>query len=60
MEKFFITILSIISASFSLCNFFMDYKKERYLIASIELVTAIMLIVSGVCAMWYYTLSMLT
>ena len=56
MEGFLVGITSTILSSSFLCQFFVDYKKYRFFIASIELVVAIMFIACGVCAMWNFTL----
>lgn len=60
MKIFCITIVSLLLSSSSLCQFFMDYKKEKYFIASIELVTAIMWMICCACTMWHCTLQTIT
>lgn len=56
MKEFFIIIISVLLSSSLLCQFFMDYKKERFFVASIELITAIMWVVCCACVMWHCTL----
>ena len=60
MEKFCIVIVSILFSSSLLCQFFMDYKKEKYFIASVEIITAIMWSVYCACAIWYCALQAIT
>lgn len=60
MEGILVGIVSILLSSSLLCQFFIDYKKDRFFVASIELVVAIMFIACGVCAMWNFTLQTIT
>ena len=60
MENILIGIVSTLLPSSLLCQFFMDYKKDRFFMASVELIVAIMLISCGVCAMWNFTLQTIT
>lgn len=60
MKEFIIIIIVSVSlASSLLYQFFIDYKKERFFIASFELITAIMWVVCCACAMWHFTLQMI-
>ena len=56
MEKFIIMILSVLLSSLALNNFFVEYKEGRYLSASVEIIVAIVFIVSLACVMWHITL----
>lgn len=56
MTGILVGIVSTLLSSSLLCQFFFDYKKDRFFIASVELVAAIMFIACGVCAMWNFTL----
>ena len=60
MKSFIIIIISVLLSSSMLCQFFMDYKKERIFIASVELVTAIMWMTCCMCAIWHCTLQTIT
>lgn len=51
MELLIIIICSLFAAS-KLCQFFVDYKKERFFLASIELIFAIIFITCFVCIIW--------
>lgn len=53
--KFVIVNISILLSSLLLCASFDDYKKEKYLTASIEVVTAIGFITCVACVMWHTT-----
>jgi len=57
MVGIIILIISMLLSSSMMCQFFMDYKRDRFFIASVELIAAIMFITCGVCAMWNFTLN---
>jgi hypothetical protein len=59
MKELFIIIVSVLLSSSLLCQFFMDYKKERLLIASFELITSIMWAACCACAICHCTLQVL-
>ena len=57
MESLFVIIISsVCTSTFFISNFFMDFKKDRFLLASFELISAIIFITLGVCATWYLTM----
>ena len=60
MESILVLIISTLLSSSMMCQFFLDYKRDRFFVASIELVVAIMFIACGVCAMWNFTLNTIT
>lgn len=60
MESILVLIISVLLSSAMMCQFFMDYKKDRFFTASFELIVAIMLITCGICAMWNFTLDTIT
>lgn len=55
-----IIIVSMLLAVSKLYQFFIDYKKEKFFLASIELIFAIMLATAGACAIWNSTLQLIT
>lgn len=55
-----IIIISVLLAASKLYQFFIDYKKEKFFLASIELIFAIMFATAGVCAIWNSTLQLIT
>ena len=56
MEEVIIISISMLISILSLCNFFIEYKKENYLAASAYIIVAIASIVSCACVMWHITL----
>lgn len=59
MKELFIIIVGALWSCALLCQFFMDYKKERLFIASVELIILIMLVSCCVCAICRCTLQVL-
>ena len=55
-----IIIVSMLLAASKLYQFFIDYKKEKFFLASIELIFAIMLATVGACVIWNSTLQLIT
>ena len=55
-----IGVFGILSSSVCLWLFFLDYKNEKYWMASFELVSSIILISCCVCAMCHWTLQVIT
>ena len=54
----FILCVEFVS-SFAIAQFIMDYRKDRLVIASIELVTAILMLAMGICLVWQRTSEMI-
>ena len=53
MNDIFRLIMYIFGASSFMYQFFIDYNRKRYFIASIELIFSITFIASIVCILWY-------
>ena len=60
MGNLLICIISVLSMTSFLAMFFIDYKKDKYWLASLELAIAIICITCGVCSAWDFTLKALT
>ena len=58
--KLLIIIINMLLAAFKLYQFFIDYKKENFFLASVELSLAIIFITCYVCLTWNYTLQAIT
>lgn len=59
MNELFIIIVGTLCSCALLCQFFMDYQKERLFIASVELIILIMLVSCCVCVICRCTLQAL-
>ena len=55
-----IMIISMLLATCKLYQFFIDYKRDKFFLASIELIFAVMLATAGACAVWNSTLQIIT
>ena len=56
MKEFVIIIVSVLLATFMLCQSIMDFRANRILIASLEFIMAITWTSSAICTVCYVTL----
>ena len=59
MKDVLVIIFIELFASSSIAQFIMDYRKERLFMASLKLVTVILMLTMGICFVWQRTLEII-